>query len=138
MQQSCYHGIGEGEKQKVKGKTIKKNRMVIFQITAWKEYKYGVFSCPYFPVFGLNTRKYGAEKLPYLDNFHAVDPMAEILFPPMKTWRIYSTKAIISEKHRAVPEGKWVPGRCIEIPCHNELFGPKIHKKLIREKMKNS
>ena len=34
--------------------------------------KYGVFSGPYFPVFGLNTGKYGPEETPYLDNFHAV------------------------------------------------------------------
>ena len=30
------------------------------------------FSCPYFPLFGLNTGKYGPEKTPYLDTFHAV------------------------------------------------------------------
>ena len=47
-------------------------------------FKYGVFSCPYFPLFKLNaeiygvnlftpnTRKYGPEKTPYLDTFHAV------------------------------------------------------------------
>ena len=29
----------------------------------WKVSKYGVFSDPYFPVFGLNTGKYGPEKL---------------------------------------------------------------------------
>ena len=44
--------------------------------------KYGVFFGPYFPAFGLNTsylsvfspnaRKYGPEKTPYLDTFHAV------------------------------------------------------------------
>ena len=34
--------------------------------------KYEVFSGPYFPVFGLNTEKYGPEKTPYLDTFHAV------------------------------------------------------------------
>ena len=34
--------------------------------------KYGVFSGPYFPAFGLNTEKYGPENTPYLDNFHAV------------------------------------------------------------------
>ena len=34
--------------------------------------KYGVISGPYFPVFGLNTGKYGSEKTPYLDTFHAV------------------------------------------------------------------
>ena len=28
----------------------------------WKVSKYGVFPRPYFPVFGLNTGKYGPEK----------------------------------------------------------------------------
>ena len=40
-------------------------------ITALKVYKYRVFSGPYFPVFGLNTGKYGPEKTLYLDTFHA-------------------------------------------------------------------
>ena len=31
--------------------------------------KNGVLSGPYFPVFGLNTGKYGPEKTPYLDIF---------------------------------------------------------------------
>ena len=34
--------------------------------------KYGVISGPYFPVFGLNTGKYGPEIAPYWDTFHAV------------------------------------------------------------------
>ena len=34
--------------------------------------KYGVFSGPYYPVFGLNTGKYGPGKTPSLDTFHAV------------------------------------------------------------------
>ena len=34
--------------------------------------KYGVFSGPYFPIFSPNTGKFGPEKTPYLDNFHAV------------------------------------------------------------------
>ena len=36
--------------------------------------KYGVFSGPYFPVFGLNTHtgKYEPETTSYLDTFHAV------------------------------------------------------------------
>ena len=34
--------------------------------------KYGVFSGPYFPVFGLNTEKYGPEKTPYLSTFQVV------------------------------------------------------------------
>ena len=28
-------------------------------VTAWKVSKYGIFSGPYFPIFGLNTGKYG-------------------------------------------------------------------------------
>ena len=40
--------------------------------TALKVSKYGVFSGLYFPVFGLTTGKYGPEKSPYLDTFHAV------------------------------------------------------------------
>ena len=35
----------------------------------WKVSKYGVISSPYFPVFGLNTWKYGPEINPYLDIF---------------------------------------------------------------------
>ena len=34
--------------------------------------KYGVFSGPNLPVFGMNTGKYGPEKTPYLNTFHAV------------------------------------------------------------------
>ena len=47
-------------------------------ITAWKMSKYGVFSGPYFPVLGLNTGKYGQEKTPYLDNFHAVSSPSKL------------------------------------------------------------
>ena len=59
-------------------------------ITARKVSQYGVFTGPYFPVFGLktenvpysvrifsvfspNTGKYGPQKTPYLDTFHAVN-----------------------------------------------------------------
>ena len=40
--------------------------------TVWKVSKYGVFSGPYFSVFGPNAGKYGPEKTPYMDAFHAV------------------------------------------------------------------
>ena len=39
---------------------------------AWNLSRCGSFSCPYFPVFGLDTGKYGSEKLLHLGNFHAV------------------------------------------------------------------
>ena len=38
----------------------------------WKVSKYGVISGPHFPIFGLNTGKYGPEITTYLDIFHAV------------------------------------------------------------------
>ena len=41
--------------------------------TARKVSKYRVFSGLYFPVFALNTGKYGPEKTTYLDSFHAVE-----------------------------------------------------------------
>ena len=34
--------------------------------------KYGVSSGPYFPVLSPNIGKYGPEKTPYLDTFHAI------------------------------------------------------------------
>ena len=59
-----------------------RHRRFYKKVTAWKVSKYGVFCGPYFPAFGLNTEylsvfcpnagKYGPEKTPYLDTFHAV------------------------------------------------------------------
>ena len=45
---------------------------MLFQLHCGNVSKYGVFSGPYFPVFSPNTGKYGPEKTPYLDTFHAV------------------------------------------------------------------
>ena len=47
-------------------------RCLIILSTIWKVSKYGAISGPYFPVFALNTEKYGPEITPYLDTFHAV------------------------------------------------------------------
>ena len=46
---------------------------IFTEITVWKKSKYGVFSGSYFPVYGLDTEKYGPEETPYLDSFHAVN-----------------------------------------------------------------
>ena len=48
----------------------------LFYNNAQKVSKYGFFSGPYFPVFELNTEKYGPEKTPYLDTFHALEVLA--------------------------------------------------------------
>ena len=69
---------------------------------------------------------------------HVPDVLAEVLFPLMHTWKIYLVKATISENHRVAPEGKWVPGGGIEIPCNYELYGPKNRKKYVRKIIKHS
>ena len=69
---------------------------------------------------------------------HVPDVLAEVLFPLMKTWQIYVMKATISENHRVAPEGKWVPGGGIEIPCNYKLYGPKNHKQYVRKIIKHS
>ena len=61
-------------------------------ITVWKVSKCEAFSGPHFPVFGLNTvfspntGKYGQEKTPYLDSFHAVH---ELLMSPNQIYPIF-------------------------------------------------
>ena len=47
-------------------------RCLIILSTIWKVSKYGAISGPYFPVFALNTEKYGPEITPYLATFLAV------------------------------------------------------------------
>ena len=49
--------------------------------------KYGVFSGPYFPAFVFSPKagKYGPEKTPYLDTFHAVTIMTESILNKVTT-----------------------------------------------------
>ena len=58
--------------------------------------KYGVFSGPYFPAFGLNTRKWELEKSPYLDTFHTV------IFPEK-----YVNKVILHESPVPAKIQRW-------------------------------
>ena len=48
------------------------NQKIYCLLTAWKVSKYGVFTRQCFSIFVLNIGKYGREKTPYLDTFHAV------------------------------------------------------------------
>ena len=38
---------------------------------------------------------------------------------------------------RHVPEGTWVPGGGIELPCIYHIYAAKAHKKYICEKLEN-
>ena len=64
---------------------------------AWKVSKYGVFSGPSFSIFGLNTAKYGPEKIPNLDTFHTV---------VCKNFRKTKTLTPDSSMYVCVPGGK--------------------------------
>ena len=55
--------------------------------------KYGVFSGPSFPVFSPKAGKYGPEKTPYLDTFHAVFKALKV---PLKN--IFSTEMFVFYK----------------------------------------
>ena len=50
------------------------------------------------------------------------DVLAEVLFPLMSSLKINSIRATLSGIHRVVPEGKWVPGGGIEIPCNYSIY----------------
>ena len=60
---------------------------------------------------------------------HVPEPLAKILHPLMKDWRILWMKAVIDGVHRRAPEDTWIPGGGIELPCTYFLYGAKIHKR---------
>ena len=64
-------------------KRLEKSPVLWRQSTPSKVSKYGVFTGPYFPAFGLNTGKYGLEKTPNLNTFHAV----ELLDYDLQIWK---------------------------------------------------
>ena len=56
-------------------------------------FKYGVISGPYFPIFELNTGKYGPEITPYLDISDAMKkPLSEMFVRVMKKLQKETTK----------------------------------------------
>ena len=73
---SCDYYLYTHEKKIYNTKKLK----VTFstEVTAWKVSKCRGFSDPYFPVFGLNTEKYGPGKPPYFNIFHAVSQTAAL------------------------------------------------------------
>ena len=67
---------------------------------------------------------------------HIPEALAEKLFPLMKRWKLYQIKVTITGEKRRAPEGTWVLGRGIELPCTYYLYGPKIHKCIVRNSLK--
>ena len=50
----------------------------------------------------------------------------------------YEIQARITGKLRRAPEGTWVLGGEIEIPCQYTIIGPKIHKKNCRKELRKA
>ena len=61
------------------------------ELTAWKVSKYGVFSGPCFPVFGL-------EKTPYLDTFHVLTMSSSNYNMTNKVFWVLTTKPLLEAK----------------------------------------
>ena len=77
--------------------------------------KYGVFSGPYFPIFGMNTGKCGLKKTRYLDTFHAVVVLVDKLLD-CDEWICFPKNSSRGNKKRhfsnyhsnGCEEGKWM------------------------------
>ena len=80
-------------------------QILIGALTGWKVSKHGVCSGPYFLVFGMNTGKYGPEKMPYLDSFHVVSNLSVKAFHDSI---IFEVDGIVSNKKNAYLENPWL------------------------------
>lgn len=68
---------------------------------------------------------------------HVPEALAEKLQPLIKSWKIWKVTTIITGKERRAPEGTWVLGGGIELPCTYYLYGPKLHKRFVRDALKH-
>ena len=74
--------------------------------TTWKVSKYGVSSSLYFPVFSPNEGKYGPEKNPYLDTFHAVLRIRKEVYFSRWSSNLLFTKILLTTERRQI-EGQF-------------------------------
>ena len=65
------------------------------------------------------------------------EPLARILFPLMKCWKISEIIVEMSGEKRVAPEGTWVLWGGIEIPAKFYVYGAKTHKFHVRKVIKN-
>ena len=69
---------------------------------------------------------------------HVLQALAAILFSLRKACKVYEIQSKITGKSRHVPEGAWVLGGGIELPCQYTIIGPKIHKKNCRKELRKA
>ena len=68
---------------------------------------------------------------------HVPEALAKKLQPLIKRWELYRVTAKVIGGKRKAPEGTWVLGGGIELPCVYLLNGPKLHKRFVREALKD-
>ena len=76
--------------------------------------------------YSINAIIVKSNNVVYMDMFQK--HWQKSLFPLMKEWKLYKVTATITVEKRRVPDGTWVLGGGIELPCTYYLYGPKIHK----------
>ena len=64
------------------------------------------------------------------------ESLSEVLSPLMDCSTIIRITAIIDAEHRRVPEGTWIPGEGIEIPCTYKIYSANINKRTIRRNIR--
>ena len=68
---------------------------------------------------------------------HIPEPLAKILYPLMKSWKVYEITCTITGQSKKAPEGTWVLGGGIKLPCRYFLYGSKIRKREVRKCIKD-
>ena len=57
---------------------------------------------------------------------HVPDPLACVLAPMLDGGMIERMEGTVTGVARSAPEGFWVPGRGIEVPCEYVLYGTTV------------
>ena len=105
--------------------------LIIEICTAWKVFKYGVFSCPYFPVFGLNAEIYSV-------NLHIQSKYRKIWTRKNSVFRHFlrSDEVAIEMIHQRSTLRKLLPVYPIKYDDLNLVY--KIHEIRIAKVLKSS
>ena len=69
---------------------------------------------------------------------HFPETLVKILIPKMAKETILSLKAEVTGSPRDAPEGKWVLGGGIEIPCTYKVYGRIDQKTYLRKNIKET
>ena len=67
---------------------------------------------------------------------HVPDPLARVLASMLDGGEIERLKRIITGVARSAPEGVWVPGGGIELPCEYVLYGAQKDRDNVRQTLR--